>query len=92
MAFKQLACERCELVPFPGPLSDTAQALLVNIDNDDALVERTGHRDPQPGVVDDVVQPLQNLKMKGARDVQQRKEQGQQCDRYLPPAPLELVR
>ena len=35
----------------PGPTSDFAQALFVNVDNDDALIERFRHRQAQASIV-----------------------------------------
>jgi hypothetical protein len=47
-----------DLVPSPGPAAEfgNRQALLVDIEDDDALVHRAGHGEPEPVVIHDIVQ------------------------------------
>ena len=87
LALEQLVRKACKLVAPPGPVADALQALLVDIDNDDTLVQRARHGGTQPGVIDDVVQPLQNLQVQHVGHVQQRKHQGDEGDGGAAPAP-----
>ena len=59
-----LACEQfsgqvCEFVSAPGPAPDAIDALFIDVHNDDALVKGSRHPQAQAGVVDELVQPLQ---------------------------------
>jgi hypothetical protein len=65
-------------------MAKALQALLVNVNDDDALVQRARHGGAQPRVIDDVIEPLQHLEMKTAADVQQRKNQRNQSDHHAP--------
>jgi len=92
LALKQFVHQRGHLVPAPGPLADTPEALFIDIDDDDPLIQRAGHGHPQAGVVDDVVQPFQHLQVEHIGHMQQRKHQRYQRDRNAPPALAKQMR
>ncbi|MNV52960.1 hypothetical protein D3C71_1450790 [compost metagenome] len=92
LAFEQFARQCRKFVSSPRPLANAAQALFIDIHNDDALVKCARHRDPQTRVVNDVVQPLKDLKIKNTGNVQDRKKQRNQGDRDAAPVALKQLR
>ena len=56
MALEQLVEQLGHDVAAPGPAADLAQALLVDVEDDDAVVTRARHRHREARVVQDVVQ------------------------------------
>jgi hypothetical protein len=80
LAVEQLVDHFSHAVTAPWPAADFGQALFVQVDDDDALVQRLGHGRPQPRVIDDVVQPLQHADGQHAHDVHQGEQQGNQRD------------
>ena len=80
LAVQQLADQLPQLVTPPGPAANFGQTLLVNVDNDDALVHRPGHGGAKTGVIDDVVQALHDPDAQRATGMQQGEDQRDQGD------------
>lgn len=86
-----LACEQflgqvCEFVSAPGPAPDAIDALFIDIHNDDALVKGSRHPQAQAGVVNELVQPLQQRQGHGGRNMQKRQCQRDQREQHAAPA------
>ena len=80
LVFKQGVHQAGHVVARPGPAAQFGQAFFVDVDNDHAVVQRGGHGGAQPGVVNDVVQPLQHAHGHHAHRVQDGKNERQQGD------------
>ena len=80
LVFKQGVHQAGHVVARPRPAAHFGQALFVDIDNDHPVVQRGGHGGAQPGVVNDVVQPLQHAHGHHAHRVQDGKNERQQGD------------
>ena len=70
-----------QLVAPPRPAPDFTQTFFIHIHNNDALIERHGHRGAQTRVVDDVIQTLQHAQARNADCMQQSQHQRSKRDR-----------
>ena len=64
LAIKQFVGQISQLIPSPRPPPDFCQAFFVNVNNDNAIIQRLGHGHPQARIVNDVVQALQDSNLK----------------------------
>ena len=78
--FKQRVDQLGHAIARPGPAADFGQAGLVDVDDDNALLQRAGQGGAQPGVVNDVVQPLQHTHGHDAHRMKHGQQQREQRD------------
>ena len=61
LPLEQLVGQSGHLVARPRPTAHFGQAFFIDVDNDNPVVQRLRHGDPQPGVVNEVVDPVEQI-------------------------------
>jgi hypothetical protein len=80
MAVEQLADDVGHDLAVPGPAADLAQAFLVDVEDDEALVHPARHRKAQARVVDEVVELRDEPDLVGAGGVPYEEQRDRKAD------------